>query len=647
MGSQFAQRFAYSTLISTSLMMATGCRQREESTVKDEQEVSGLRFDLVDLIAGLDKLKAQRDIEFKNVMLEDALELLSNDSRSAEMFRNFTIVYNSSSAQEASPESPRIIFAADDGRLTMAINGELKQSGYDQLEIIRTSPKSKSNSMHFIRFPYKADDQTGLVSNPQFCFKCHGSESRHFWNDYPSWPGAIGSDDDLVALSQAPLTRKIDGCDSLTVQPKVQTIAENKLLMKFREMANANGGHPRYKYFASPVVMGADTNSVKPYSSIPKGYFADRPNFRLGKMWHLHDVAQAAQKLKEWPSSQQAARYFLYDFAKCRDARPSQDVLNAFSIDDARWKSGYSEEATKWYEKFPQAQLMMAKVIGRTGITMRDIVPLPRNADSKVNFEGFFDGGTYTINLLAWHQVQLLKSKGEDYSAAFADKAAGSCELNRGKAFSEMAAQFGVGIAVNESARKAACDQLASKIVPAVSSVAVNRPATQTPPPAINPSTPPPSTNKPPVVTPPVASNPTTSTPSANNRPGPDCNVSAYKENKYTTISVAERHMWCNFSGFSQKQKLRYISIINEVNKFPELKLAPGTYLKFGISERDDGCTDWIKMTQDHASYAIYQKASKKVLEVEDYSLILRLATARLGNPWYTVNCVQGGVEKP
>ena len=105
--------------------------------------------------------------------------------------------------------------------------------------------------------------------------------------------------------------------------------------------------------------------------------------------------------------------------------------------------------------------------------------------------------------------------------------------------------------------------------------------------------------------------------------------------------------MWCNFSGFSQKQKLRYISIINEVNKFPELKLAPGTYLKFGISERDDGCTDWIKMTQDHASYAIYQKASKKVLEVEDYSLILRLATARLGNPWNTVNCVQGGVEKP
>ncbi len=623
----------------------TSCRQREVSTVKAGEELTGLRYDLSDLISGLDALKVTRDQDHKDVNLEDALSIMSNDLRAVEMFRNFTIVYQTSSAQEASPDNPRIIFSSDDGRLTMAINGAPTQAGFDQLEIIRTSPTTKANSMHFIRFPYKPDDKTGLVSNPSFCFKCHGSESRHFWNDYPNWPGVIGSDDDLVTASSTALTRKIDGCDSLTVQPKSQTIEEQKLLLKFREMANANGGHPRYKHFASAAQIGTDAKSVKPYSGIPKGYFADRPNFRLGKMWHLHDVAQTAEKLNAWPSSQQAARYFLYDFAKCREVRTSNDVLNQFAVDEERWKSGYTDAANKWYTTFPQGQLMMAKVIGRTGNTMRDIVPLPRHNDSKINFEGFFDGGTHTINLLAWHQVQLLKSKGEDYSNSFVEKTAGACELNRGKAFSERAAEFGVGISVQEGNRKTVCDLLASKIVPVTAPVAQNKPPTQTQTPPTNSGTPTQPKPQTPFVQKPTVTNPPP-TQTVNPATRTDCGLANYKESKYMPTDLTSMNVWCRISGFPSQQKLRHISFISDASKFPELGLPSGPHIKFGVSDQPGGCSDWIKMTQDHAVYAIYQKASKK-LDAEDYSLILRLATARLGNPWNTSSCKQGGVEKP
>lgn len=127
--------------------------------------------------------------------IEQLLPLLPKEYRSESV-----LMHTSKSKQEASYENPRVILSGSDGKLVMAFNGDPSQVGFNKLELIQWRDESKSFEFREITFPQNSQGKIEFSApNPKACLDCHGgNDPRPNWHPYPSWPGAFGSQDDIV-----------------------------------------------------------------------------------------------------------------------------------------------------------------------------------------------------------------------------------------------------------------------------------------------------------------------------------------------------------------------------------------------------------------------------------------------------------------
>lgn len=116
--------------------------------------------------------------------------------------------------QEGTMLAPRIISFDKDARLILSFNGNPLARGYGKIEIIENDPKTNINSMKEIVFHPKTDNKE--FTPPNFhsgektaaCLTCHDKgyeygdakvvgppRPKHIWENFPSWPGAIGDID--------------------------------------------------------------------------------------------------------------------------------------------------------------------------------------------------------------------------------------------------------------------------------------------------------------------------------------------------------------------------------------------------------------------------------------------------------------------
>jgi hypothetical protein len=127
--------------------------------------------------------------------IEDLLKKIQNDFPS--YFKSFTLVKNSSSLQQSSPEFPRVILFGSTAKTLITFNGDSKHSGFKTLEIIEQTP------MGDYEFREVREDKDKLVlsdKNPPKCMRCHSAELIPLWKSYPTWPNIYGEmDDELIA----------------------------------------------------------------------------------------------------------------------------------------------------------------------------------------------------------------------------------------------------------------------------------------------------------------------------------------------------------------------------------------------------------------------------------------------------------------
>jgi len=123
--------------------------------------------------------------------VEELLPFLSPAMRS-----RFVLVFDSRSAQEASPLNPRVLLFGNDARLIVSFNGDAGQRGFNALETMEFDDASASFTFREIRFPDGAVSADAEVefsqANPALCGACHGAPAHPIWDAYPLWPGVYG-----------------------------------------------------------------------------------------------------------------------------------------------------------------------------------------------------------------------------------------------------------------------------------------------------------------------------------------------------------------------------------------------------------------------------------------------------------------------
>ena len=124
----------------------------------------------------------------------------------------YLIIYQSESIQDASREFPRIIVFGKNASTVITFNGEKEQvsssaieafhfnrQGYEFREFEFTAePGFKEHPDYERDLEFSTDKIRISVANPAKCKLCHGENHPHpIWDEYPLWPGAVGSEDDF------------------------------------------------------------------------------------------------------------------------------------------------------------------------------------------------------------------------------------------------------------------------------------------------------------------------------------------------------------------------------------------------------------------------------------------------------------------
>ena len=119
------------------------------------------------------------------------------------VLRNLVLLHDSASAQSASLTSsnraPRAIVWDTQGRFFAGFNGAPENPGFDQLETLQYD--EAASPPRFRYGGYDFDRGTSLAEKS--CLGCHGARARPIWDEYPRWPGAYGSREDLFAADEA------------------------------------------------------------------------------------------------------------------------------------------------------------------------------------------------------------------------------------------------------------------------------------------------------------------------------------------------------------------------------------------------------------------------------------------------------------
>ncbi|MCR9203560.1 MAG: hypothetical protein NXH75_03215 [Halobacteriovoraceae bacterium] len=116
-----------------------------------------------------------------------------------ELRENFSLVYESrNKAQHASAAKPRVILFSPDGSFYMSFAGDADVLGGGTVEMISQTDKGN------FRFSTLNFDNgvPSLHKDIQSCKSCHGKVPRPIWDGYPKWPGAYGSDHDVLRREQ-------------------------------------------------------------------------------------------------------------------------------------------------------------------------------------------------------------------------------------------------------------------------------------------------------------------------------------------------------------------------------------------------------------------------------------------------------------
>jgi hypothetical protein len=193
---------------------------RFTETAKNEK---GFRPDCNEIPTSADELMELANNTKKDGMV-DFLQNLPEGSMQV-----YTMVFDTKSKQHhgVSPMNPRIIRSNADGSITMSYVCDPTSQDYGKVEMMYFDQEEERFKLSSINFSNESDeeietdeqaryshlsnnpeshlDSNRVNKNPKSCLKCHSNDPdsldpdpRALWDEYQTWPGAYGSEDDSL-----------------------------------------------------------------------------------------------------------------------------------------------------------------------------------------------------------------------------------------------------------------------------------------------------------------------------------------------------------------------------------------------------------------------------------------------------------------
>jgi hypothetical protein len=443
-----------------SELQGTGTVPVPPELMMDVQEDFSKEYSVHDMLKLRDAMVQNPAIP-KPITIDRFLEEMKKDPRATSMFSFFTAVYQSTSRQSGTPKHPRVILSTESGALTITFSAEKETGGPtlqngmtlssipadpfagvpgtvhqlengDQIEVIQADPVSARKDFYQLFFPYpptakassgsyNAGGSKGFLKNPSVCADCHNHTKAksltHLWGRYPIWNGVLGSMEDFISNQKGEFVRnqtllvkrfgkEFDGPgnDCPDGEQKVTstdaTVDEYKILQNLRHLAKS--GEPAYRHLDFPESAGP----FYPFDDVPRGKFKNRPNFRLGALWHRLHIRNIVWEAKQTDFSKMKNLY-LYGYFECSEA-VGQDT-------EASMRQKFAREfgqATK-YADIAKAQInglksstynsiaWMNAGLSFAGLTLHGLSIEYQNLSKFAYKSGYFPGGDTSERYLA------------------------------------------------------------------------------------------------------------------------------------------------------------------------------------------------------------------------------------------------------
>lgn len=219
-------------MISVGLFLSVACVTQQKSTWRNSDSVRrALRLPAAEYTGGYDydsfvDRSPQATItckEFFDLLnnsrpkpdtVKAALQLLKRNK--PKYFSHYTLIPQSLSLHGSSWSNPRALVYGGDGKMVVTFNGDPRQEGYEQLEVMCFHPSDSTFVFREITFPREAKsdlDQltpqqkqqpfvispaNGYAGTTHDCRQCHQTPARPNWDTYANWPSAYGAIDDSM-----------------------------------------------------------------------------------------------------------------------------------------------------------------------------------------------------------------------------------------------------------------------------------------------------------------------------------------------------------------------------------------------------------------------------------------------------------------
>ncbi len=235
-----------------------------------------------------------------------------------ELRANFTFVYDSRSPfhSSISPEYPRVILFAPDGRLVLTFTGDEGKPGFDLLESMSFDDNGAKFELHPHLLPAAKRRGWRPSAAATNCSSCHGSDPRPIFDSYPLWPGFYGSVQDTFFQDRI-------GAKELENYLKFLGGAAKTGVYKNLDFPAASPVSP----YLDPRAAGYDTVTLDPSA------LKFLPNTRLGMALSQLNRARIYRKLKEGKSFSTNEKRLLARLLECEPTDSPSDNAVLFVKD--------------------------------------------------------------------------------------------------------------------------------------------------------------------------------------------------------------------------------------------------------------------------------------------------------------------------
>ncbi len=216
---------------------------------------------------------------------------------------NVTWAFDTRALLGATPTYLRPVFWDVTSGIVITYKSHSMASGPDTIEALEWNKTDERIRLLEMDLTQKKPKWT----EPRKCAECHGDNSRPIWDEYPVWPGFIGSNDDFLDKN-----------------------TEEYIYLK--EFLNENKNNLRTEFVSHIPSSTEIYRTTSDVADLEKSLFSVRPNMRLGKLLQRINAKRIISQIKGSNNSDKLNLLYLLLECKIFNAEDIKSILTKLNL---------------------------------------------------------------------------------------------------------------------------------------------------------------------------------------------------------------------------------------------------------------------------------------------------------------------------